>query len=148
MQCPHCAGEVTLTAGEEEAPATPADVDIARINAERDVKLALIGSGVNPDAPSEPIAAPDTSHAEVYADAEVAVAAEEASAEVAAAEVVGAAIEGAAEVVAAAAEAAVEIVADGEGETDGALGDDAEVIVESTSEDEPVRGSLASRLFG
>lgn len=145
MECPHCQGPITLAPGDEPEPATPADVDIARINAERDVRLALIASGHNPDEPAE-VLPPDTAHAEVYAAAEVAVAAEEATAEVAAAEVVGAAIEGAAEVVAAAAEAAAEIVSDDD--DDDALGDDAEVIVTSTETDDAPRGSLASRLFG
>lgn len=148
MECPHCQGPITLAPGDEPEPATPADVDIARINAERDVRLALIANGHNPDDPADPLPV-DTSHAEVYAEAEVEVAVAEADAEVAAAEVMGAAIEGAAEVVAASVEAAAEITSGDDDDIDGELSDDAEVIVTTTEQDEtPARGSLASRLWG
>lgn len=135
MLCPHCAGEVTLAIGEEPIPASPADVEIARVQADRDIQLALINSGVNPGKPAETL--PTPAPAETYAAAEVAVAAEEASAEVAAAEVMGDAIEGAAAVVAASVEAAAEIASDDDDDDDGehspALDD--EIVVESSDEE-------------
>lgn len=156
MNCPHCGGECTIVAGEDIIPASPADVEIARLNNEHAERMALIERGIDPDRKGAagsfkplPEVEPDTSHAEVYAEAEVAVAEAEADATVAAAAVVGEAIEAAAVVVGAAAEAVAEIVTDDDDSE--ALDDDATVVLETSTEDEdasPPRGSIASRLFG
>lgn len=124
----------TIPAAESPPPADESDVAIARIEAERSERMALIERGIDPDT-HKPLAGAETALdvAEVYADAEVAVAGEEASAEVAAAEALGDAITASAEVVGDALEATAEIVAT-EDDAGGELPD--EIIVSDVTADE------------
>lgn len=145
MNCPECgAGPFILTPGEAPPEPTPADVEIARIEANSRERMALIDRGIDPDAHA-PLQGAETALAEteVLAEAVVEVAEAEASAEVAAAEAVGDAMVAAAEVVGDALETAAEVVAeDGDGSE---LPD--EILLTETDEttDETAGGSRASK---
>ena len=145
MNCPECgAGPFVLTAGEAPPEPTPADVEIARVEAASSERRMLIERGINPET-MRPLDGAEgaVEIAEVHAEAVVEVAEAEASAEVAAAEVVGDAIEGAAEVVAAATEAAAEIVTSDE--SNGELDDEVEVVIEGGAEEDAEALSSGSR---
>lgn len=134
MNCPHCQAPISVVAGEGESEPDAADVEIARVQATAAERMALLDRGIDPETrrPLKGATDPLTESAEIHAEAEVAIAAEEASAEVASAEVVAAAIEGAADVTAAALEATAEIVAEDDN-GDGELSD--EIVIEETSEE-------------
>jgi hypothetical protein len=114
VNCPECgAGPFLLTPGEAPPEPTPADVEIARVNASAAERAMLIERGINPDT-MHPLDGADTALdvAEVHADAAVEIATEEASADVAAAEAVGDAMVAAAEVVGDALATVAEVVTD------------------------------------